>query len=169
MIRKSLLLAAVLSGVTFGASGVQAADDSLFTLDKRLVVYHVFTGPDGRSKVDTMTLENVVPTRYGGKRVLEAKADRVKMGIAEGGRPLMDYHVADHRTLLIPMQGTLVIDVGDGKQYRLVPGNIALAEDRTGRGHISGCGEPAGKRCVTLQINLDDNEVGLQNPEPPAK
>lgn len=166
MIRKSLMLGAVLSAAAFGA---HAADDSMFTLDKRLVVYHVTTGPDGLSRVGTMTLENVVPTRYGGKRVLEAKADRVKMGIVEGGQPLMDFHVADHRTLLIPMQGSLIIDVGDGKQHRLVPGQIALAEDRTGKGHISGCGEPVGKRCVTLQINLDDNEVGLQNAEAPPK
>ena len=166
MIRKSLLLASILSVAAFGA---HAADDNMFTIDKRLVVYHVFTGPDGRSKVDTMTLEQVVPSRYGGKRVLEAKAERIKMGIVEGGRPLMDYHVADHRTLLIPMQGALVIDVGDGKEYRLLPGQMALAEDRTGKGHISGCGEPVGKRCVTLQINLDDNEVGLQNPEVVAK
>ncbi len=49
----------------------------------------------------------------------------------------LDFHVAPRRQLVINLFGVVEIETGTGEKQRFGPGDILLADDRTGRGHIS--------------------------------
>ena len=49
----------------------------------------------------------------------------------------LDFHTAPRRQLVVNLQGSVEIEVGDGSVRRLDGGDILLAEDTTGRGHKS--------------------------------
>ena len=48
-----------------------------------------------------------------------------------------DFHTAPRRQYVINIAGEVEIEVGDGSVYRFGPGHVMLAEDLTGRGHIT--------------------------------
>ena len=48
-----------------------------------------------------------------------------------------DWHNAPRRQYVITLSGAVEIEVGDGSVRRFGAGDILLAEDTTGRGHIS--------------------------------
>lgn len=132
---------------------------SLFTAQDKISLYRLYTGPDQRSHVETIELD---PRTYNeGRQWAQASATRMVIGGMPHGL-VGDYHPAMRRSVLIPMQGTIVVDVGDGKEYRVEPGNMVLAEDRTGKGHISTCDAPDTSQCLIMMINLADGEEGLQ-------
>ena len=47
------------------------------------------------------------------------------------------WHNAPQRQFVIMLEGEVEIEIGDGSKRRFGPGDILLAEDTTGRGHIS--------------------------------
>ena len=48
-----------------------------------------------------------------------------------------EWHVAPRRQYVINLSGHSEIEIGDGTKRRFGPGDIFLADDTTGRGHIS--------------------------------
>ena len=48
-----------------------------------------------------------------------------------------DYHVAPRRQYVVNMSGTAEFEVADGTVKRLFPGDVLVAEDLTGHGHIA--------------------------------
>jgi hypothetical protein len=48
-----------------------------------------------------------------------------------------DFHTAPRRQYVINIAGENEIELGDGTVYRFGPGHVMLAEDLTGRGHIT--------------------------------
>jgi hypothetical protein len=50
---------------------------------------------------------------------------------------LLDWHCAPRRQYSVSLSGTAEIEVGDGTVARLGPGDVLLAEDLTGQGHIT--------------------------------
>jgi hypothetical protein len=49
----------------------------------------------------------------------------------------LSWHCAPRRQYSISLSGTAEIEVGDGTKVRLGPGDVVLAEDLTGQGHIT--------------------------------
>lgn len=49
----------------------------------------------------------------------------------------MDYHTAPRRQFVITLSGQAEIIASDGQSRRVGPGSIMLAEDTTGKGHIT--------------------------------
>ena len=47
------------------------------------------------------------------------------------------WHVAPRRQYVINLSGDSEVEIGDGTKRRFGPGDIFLADDTTGRGHIS--------------------------------
>ena len=64
-----------------------------------------------------------------------------------------DFHTAPRRQLVVNLEGEVEIEVGDGTRRILRTGDILLAEDTTGQGHISRA--VAGKPRKSLFILLD--------------
>jgi quercetin dioxygenase-like cupin family protein len=49
----------------------------------------------------------------------------------------VDWHPAPRRQFIVTLSGESEVELEDGKKVRLGPGTILLAEDTTGKGHIS--------------------------------
>ena len=49
----------------------------------------------------------------------------------------LDWHPAPRRQYVVTLAGESEVELEGGKKIRLGPGNILLAEDTTGQGHIS--------------------------------
>lgn len=49
----------------------------------------------------------------------------------------IDWHNAPRRQFVVNLSGEVEIEVSDGETRRFGPGSILLAEDTTGKGHIS--------------------------------
>ena len=65
----------------------------------------------------------------------------------------LDWHYAPRRQYVVNLEGGVEIEVGDGTKRILGTGDILLAEDTTGQGHISRA--VAGKPRRSLFITLD--------------
>jgi quercetin dioxygenase-like cupin family protein len=50
---------------------------------------------------------------------------------------VLDWHCAPRRQYSITLAGQAEIEVGDGTVVRVGPGDVLLAEDLTGRGHVT--------------------------------
>lgn len=111
-------------------------------------IFHLYTGADGLTRAEQLPLNE--PKGQQIAQLLRRTAVRVTIGgSAEGAG--FDFHVAMHPTLLIPIFGTMNIGLHDGTVHSLVHGDLAYAEDCTGKGHISRSG-PGGSFMVSVQL-----------------
>lgn len=65
----------------------------------------------------------------------------------------LDFHNAPRRQYVVMLDGDVEIEIGDGTKRHLRTGDILLAEDTTGQGHISRAVD--GKPRKALFITLD--------------
>ena len=98
----------------------------------------LYTGEDGQSHLEEMD----APTAPAGQATFEP-ASGVSFRRVEPGH-VMDWHNAPRRQYLIFLAGQAEIELGDGTVMRVSPGDVVLAEDLTGKGHITrGVGDEA--------------------------
>jgi hypothetical protein len=64
-----------------------------------------------------------------------------------------DYHCAPRRQYVINLDGPVEIEIGDGTRRVLGAGEILLAEDTTGRGHISRSVDGQPRRSLLIPID----------------
>lgn len=135
-----------LSGALIG--GMVATAD---TGAKSMRVVRLYTGPDNQSHFEDIQ----VPMKDAGK--IGFLSERVKAtGIVfreTAGDYDYDFHTAPRRQYVVNLEGEVEIEVGDGTRRVLRSGDILLAEDTTGQGHISRA--VAGKPRRSLFITLD--------------
>lgn len=121
------------------------------TGDKTMRVVRLYTGPDNQSHFEDIDM----PMKDAGK--IGFLSERVKAtGIVfreTGGDYDYDFHTAPRRQYVVNLEGEVEIEVGDGTRRILRSGDILLAEDTTGQGHISRA--VAGKPRRSLFITLD--------------
>jgi len=93
-------------------------------------IVRVYTGDDGESHFEDLT-----PDQFA----------EIVNHIGEGPinlnrRPspsFSDYHTAPRRQYVVNMSGIAEFEVADGTKRRLHPGDVLVAEDLTGHGHIA--------------------------------
>lgn len=99
----------------------------------------VYTGDDGQSHIEDMTqpFESFVDTEgaYGEATPME-KASGMSIRIAQPGY-LLEWHCAPRRQYTITLSGLAEVEVGDGTKRQVGPGDVLMAEDLTGQGHIT--------------------------------
>lgn len=98
-------------------------------------VTRMYTGTDGKSHFEDIA----VPLREDGASRWRSEV-RKATGIyfqEFGSDYVHEWHHADRRQFVISIEGEGEIELGDGIRRRFGPGDILLAEDRTGQGHIS--------------------------------
>jgi quercetin dioxygenase-like cupin family protein len=88
----------------------------------------VFTGPDGKSHVEEISLGSHPQL----KEVQEVET--IAFRKMEPGTE-MDYHNAPRRQFVITLAGEMEIGLEDGSWHKLGAGDVLLAEDLTGKGH----------------------------------
>ena len=101
---------------------------------KPVVVTRLYTGPDG------LTHAEDVEVKLTGNSLTEVsemlKVTGAEIHRAPAGR-VNDWHTAPRRQYVITLSGRGEIEVAGGKKISLEPGHIELAEDTTGKGHIT--------------------------------
>lgn len=99
----------------------------------------VYTGADGQSHMEEVSppFQPFVDTEgaYGEGTPLE-NATGITFRVSPPGY-LLDFHCAPRRQYTITLAGEAEIEVGDGTVRRVGPGDVLMAEDLTGKGHIT--------------------------------
>lgn len=111
-------------------------------------IFHLYTGPDGLTRAEQLPTNE--PKGLQIAQLLRRTAFRVTLGGSSEGAGY-DFHVAQHPTLLIPLFGMMNIGLHDGTVHSLVHGDLAFAEDCTGKGHVSRAGK-GGSFMAAIQL-----------------
>jgi hypothetical protein len=96
--------------------------------------FRIYTGADGLSHFEDIEVEASgpgVPETVAGIPVSD-----LVFRTSPPGRT-MDYHTAPRRQFVITLRGEAEIVASDGETRRVGPGSMMLAEDTTGKGHIT--------------------------------
>jgi hypothetical protein len=100
-----------------------------------LKVAHLYTGDDGRSHF--RDLELATTTDPGGV-LLELRGHVEGMSVRDLSPGWTNgFHTAPRRQFVLQLTGVGEIESGDGDVRRLGPGDLLLADDTTGEGHLS--------------------------------
>ena len=143
---KLLILAATLRGISMQPAAL-AADAG----DKTMTIVRIYTGADNQSHFEDVR----IPLKSTGKIGFISELMKAT-GIVfreTGGDYNYDFHTAPRRQYVVNLEGEVEIEVGDGTKRVLHSGEVLLAEDTTGQGHISRA--VAGKPRKSLFITLD--------------
>lgn len=125
-------------------------------------ILRVFTGPDGASHFEEVTVE-LDDWGPAGRISRLWRGSGVQFRAVPGDYHL-DFHTAPRRQLVVNLTGSVEIEVAGGERRVLGPGSVLLAEDTTGQGHISRAVDGEPRTC--LFVHLDD-EVGPGDVTPP--
>jgi hypothetical protein len=117
---------------------------------RTMKVVRVYTGQDNQSHFEDIE----IPLKDGGKGGFMSelmKATGVVFRETDGNYNF-DFHNAPRRQYVVNLEGEVEIEVGDGTKRLLRSGDILLAEDTTGQGHISRAvnGKPRKSLFITL-------------------
>jgi hypothetical protein len=96
-----------------------------------VMVTRLYTGADGQSHIDR------VPIMFHGAPDEASAAVKTSDAYLARGAPGMfeTWHNADRKRYIVVISGEAEVTTTDGEKLRLVPGEIYLAEDLTGKGH----------------------------------
>jgi hypothetical protein len=100
-----------------------------------LKAVRLYTGADGESHFEDIDVD-LKTFGVGERRSDMMKAGGVLFRETEGALD-QQWHNAPGRQFVITLRGQGEIVVGDGTSRRFGPGDVMLAEDVTGRGHIT--------------------------------
>jgi quercetin dioxygenase-like cupin family protein len=102
-------------------------------------ILRVYSGADGQSHIAelplTLTPFADLEGAHGQSTPMQ-QASGIAFRVAPPGY-VLDWHCAPRRQYSISLSGTAEIEVGDGTVARIGPGDVVLAEDLTGRGHVT--------------------------------
>lgn len=97
-------------------------------------VVHIFTGADGKSHLEELEVPEAVTSR-GSTKTEQLPATGVIFRQAPSME--LDFHPTLRRQFVVGVTGRLEIECGDGTTAVIGPGDVLLADDTTGQGHIS--------------------------------
>jgi hypothetical protein len=153
--KNSLLGGVAMALVLAGAWGTLALRSNEISAQQKkggtMTVVRLYTGPDNKSHFEDIQ----IPLKDAGKIGFISelyKATGVVFRETTGDYNY-DFHPAPRRQYVVNLEGEVEIEVGDGTKRIFRTGDILLAEDTTGQGHISRA--VAGKPRKSLFITLD--------------
>ena len=101
-----------------------------------MLVTRIYTGDDGQSHFEELDL----PMGLSENGAMSTKIPLESMffrDTTEAGMEVWEFHVAPRRQFAIHVIGQTEIEIGDGTKRTFGPGDVLLADDQTGQGHIS--------------------------------
>ena len=93
-------------------------------------IVRVYSGDDGEAHFEDLTADQLAEIVYpvgSGSITLNRRSSP----------SFSDYHTAPRRQYVINLSGIAEFETADGTKRRLVPGDVLVAEDMTGHGHIA--------------------------------
>ncbi|MCS5638137.1 MAG: hypothetical protein NZ990_16575 [Myxococcota bacterium] len=119
--------------------------------EPEMKVVRIYTGEDGESHFDDVE----VPLRdlgaIGSISELE-EATGIVFRETDGDYEL-GFHNAPRRQYVINLDAAIELETGDGTKRVLEAGDVLLAEDTTGRGHISRAVEQKPRRSIFVTLD----------------
>jgi hypothetical protein len=97
-------------------------------------VTRIYTGSDNRSHFEEIAIP-LMPSDYGRMSALVSTGGVIFRETPKDGT--LDFHPAPRRQLVVTLSGVGEVECGDGARRRFGAGDILLAEDTTGQGHIT--------------------------------
>ncbi len=142
----AFILATIWVGLSLHANEILADEET-----RTMKVTRIYTGSDNQSHFEDV----LVPMKDTGKIGFMSEISKATGVVFRetGGDYNYDFHTAPRRQYVVNLEGEVEIEVGDGSKRILRAGDILLAEDTTGQGHISRA--VAGKPRKSLFITLD--------------
>ena len=115
-------------------------------------ITRLYTGDDGESHFGELEIAMQDTGRNAGivSKILDATGLFFRDTKADYN---LDWHPAPRRQYIIILEGEVEIEVGDGTRRRFGPGDVFLAEDLTGRGHLSRAVNNQPRRSVFIPID----------------
>lgn len=101
-----------------------------------VLVTRIYSGDDGRSHFEELELPLTV-SEVGAMSSAIPMESMFFRDTTAAGPEVWDYHTAPRRQFAIHLIGRTEIEVGDGTKRTFGPGDVLLADDLTGQGHIS--------------------------------
>jgi hypothetical protein len=133
-LKRALLIGAgLLSAYALTMHPVQSAQAAAAQTGKPMKITRLYTGPDGQTHAEEINV-NFGPGGTDGFKLMAGAGAEVRR--APPGR-VADWHVAPRRQYVITLSGHGEVELVDGTKIPLGPGSIDLAEDLTGKGHIT--------------------------------
>lgn len=99
-------------------------------------VTRIYTGDDGQSHFEDLDIP-MSSSSIGAMTSAIPASSATFRDTAAGGPQVMDFHVAPRRQFVIHLAGRAEIECGDGSKRQFGVGDVLLADDTTGQGHIS--------------------------------
>jgi quercetin dioxygenase-like cupin family protein len=136
-ISKWLVLGAVVGClfVTWSARHVAAQQRT------KVTVTHLFTGPDGLTHAEDIEVKMLPPAANAAANAGTENGENVKVTDVQFRRWAPGHentwHTAPRRQYVITLSGRSEVELTGGKKILQVPGTVVLAEDVTGKGHIT--------------------------------
>src|SRR3974377_1705243 len=96
----------------------------------------IYATADGESHLQDVEAE-MKPADYASTMSEMIAARGVIFRETRSGEYFIDWHNAPRRQFVVTLTGDVEIQTSDGETRRFGPGSILLAEDVTGKGHIS--------------------------------
>lgn len=94
-------------------------------------IVRVFAGDDGESH-----FEDVTPEQFA-QIVNNVGEGEIKLNCRSASGTDQDYHNAPRLQYVVNLSGIAEFETADGSVRRLFPGDVLIAEDVTGHGHIA--------------------------------
>ena len=109
--------------------------------DERVTYLRIFADAEGETHMEEADLSLLARTFFVGLPPLRLSDTLAATGCnvcrVPAGMRVVDWHNPPRRELVIWLTGEVEFETSDGDIRRLAAGSIVLAEDRTGKGHIS--------------------------------
>jgi len=118
----------------------------------------IWADPDGESHLEDVSLDGAtIPAERGVPQLWWSEgvpADRVHfVTVSAVARP--DWHCAPRRQFVVFLTGGVRITASDGDERHLPTGSVVLAEDLTGRGHVTEH-EAGDQDVLVIALDRDD-------------
>lgn len=114
-------------------------------------ITRVYSGDDGESHFDDIEIE--LEDRGNIGRLSKLMNATGILFRENDGDYALDYHCAPRRQFVINLDAAVELEVADGSVRRLRPGDILLAEDTTGHGHISRAVDARPRRSIFVTLD----------------
>lgn len=97
-------------------------------------IVRLYTGPDNESHFEDIEIEEKPVREMFASELVPAEGVMFRTALPTHNST---YHPVPRRQFVVTLSGAAEIETGDGTVRRFGPGDVMLAEDLTGRGHIT--------------------------------
>jgi hypothetical protein len=151
-LKNALLTGAALLGLSALVFAAQSSHPAMAApAAKPFKITRLYTGPDGQTHAEEIDVK-FGPGGTDAFKLMASPGAEIRR--AAPGR-VADWHTAPRRQYVITLSGHGEVELIDGTKIELGPGSIDLAEDLTGKGHITRV--IGNEERVTLAIPVSEN------------